>query len=285
MAQHDFWLSFRVGEAKLQRLETKIASMQDALDGYAAAGETGDWIKATGRALARAEQSRKDRCYDRAWEHLHEARQEEVLGYGDERVRVTAATLHSEATSKLASWRQGSAVEHLAPLLNCQNPGKEERMKLREAMKIRDEHYDNQYFKLRLVQKQVSLLLWMLLCLLLLFALLFYLRHSDLTSVKAVISPAKLVAGILVGAIGACFSGLLSLVATSPTGTIPERVASTTITFARPAIGAVSGFAAILLLSAGLLGELPATTILAFAFAFGFSERLAIGALEKVTPH
>ncbi len=277
-----WWLDFRVGGAKLQRLKSKIASTRHSVNRREAAGAKGGWIKAAHSLLDGAEHQQKHGLYDGAWEHLHEARQQEVYGYDAAELHAAARILQAETGVKLDGWRRAATDCHLTEILGCEAPGDPQRVKLIEAMKVRDEHYDNQYFKLRLVQKQVALLLWLLLILLSLFGALFAAQYVDLTSTDTATAPVKMLGGVLIGAIGACFSGLLSLVSTSPGGTIPERIASTTITFARPAIGAVSGFVAILLLTAGLLGKLPATTILAVAFAFGFSERLAIGAIEKV---
>ncbi|HEX8625834.1 MAG TPA: hypothetical protein VF782_12280 [Allosphingosinicella sp.] len=274
-------LRFRVGHAKLELLRTEVDQARSRISLAKADEGDRDWKAAATAALDCAATELDDSRYDSAWRHLHLAKRHEIFGYSATRLDIVARSLRDEVDAKLRGWRRLSALRLLDKLAEDGGTTESRREVLFEAMELRDGHHDNQYFKLRLVQKQVALLLKVLLVLVALFAILFWRKHAVLTS-GASVGPAKLLAGIFVGAIGACFSGLLSLVSTSPSGTIPDRIANTTVTLARPAIGAVSGLAAILLLSAGLLGQLPTTTILAVAFAFGFSERLAIGALEKV---
>jgi hypothetical protein len=164
------------------------------------------------------------------------------------------------------------------------------------AMHLRDERSDDLYFKLKLIRGQIIVLIWALLALLVLGAV--FLAVVDGNPLKIAweqtangagpsfdqLTGVNILCAMLLGAIGACFSGLVSLTGAGPEASIPERIASTSVTLARPLIGAVSAFAVILLLTSGLLSHASASAAFAFAFAAGFSERLAIGALEKLTP-
>jgi hypothetical protein len=97
--------------------------------------------------------------------------------------------------------------------------------------------------------------------------------------------PRVLLVGILFGGIGACLSGLISFASANSGQRVPERLANVTITSTRPLIGAASGLAAVLLIDSGLLplARTSEAILVIAALAFGFSERLVVGALEKVS--
>ena len=252
------------------------------------------WLDAADEAVAAAEANIRKGRTDIAWRNLHEARRQEVFGYAPEEIEAGARALKNEAAAKLTGWRQLTVGELVLPIIEKKAGVEDARCRLSSAMRLRDESDDNRYFKLGMLQRQVVWLIVLKLLVFIALMALLYLWRADISLEKApagapdaashLLTYKELWVGILFGALGACFSGLVSLVASSPDVSIPERVASTSVTIARPIIGGVSALAGLLLLSAGLLAELGASATYAIAFAFGFSERLAIGALDRFTP-
>ncbi|HYJ53710.1 MAG TPA: hypothetical protein VEW04_11120 [Allosphingosinicella sp.] len=275
---------------KLERLEAEVIIERSRLEKRKNLAEDPEaaWLKAAERALTLATLRLSERRIDPAWKYLHEARRQEIFGFRDEEIEALAKALRNEAATKLGGWRQLTVNDLVKPILDHQPPHDEgRRCRLANAMQLRDENHDNRYFKLDLLHRQVAILLVLFFALLTTLIVLL-MRNPDLLSGAGAgesprLGPWQLLAGAVIGALGACFSGLASLAGSSADVSIPERVASTAVTFARPAIGAASALAAMLLLGGGLLGEMGAGALFAVAFAFGFSERLAIGALERAT--
>ena len=90
------------------------------------------------------------------------------------------------------------------------------------------------------------------------------------------------------GALGACLSAIQSLGHAGAQGPIPEHVATSLITITRPALGAAAALGAYAIAASGLLnisleGEEAHLTVLALAFAAGFSERLVLSAVGAAT--
>jgi hypothetical protein len=90
------------------------------------------------------------------------------------------------------------------------------------------------------------------------------------------------------GALGACLSAIQSLGRVGAHGRIPEHVASSIITITRPALGAAAALGVYAIAASGLLnisleGEEAHLTVLALAFAAGFSERLVLSAVGAAT--
>lgn len=90
------------------------------------------------------------------------------------------------------------------------------------------------------------------------------------------------------GALGACLSAIQSLGHAGATARIPEHVASSAITITRPALGAAAALGVYAIAASGILnialeGEEAHLTILALAFAAGFSERLVLSAVGAAT--
>jgi hypothetical protein len=88
------------------------------------------------------------------------------------------------------------------------------------------------------------------------------------------------------GALGACLSAIQSLGRTG--GRIPEHVAASLITITRPTLGAAAALGVYAVAASGLLNisleeEGAHLTILALAFAAGFSERLVLSAVGAAT--
>jgi len=290
-----FWGSLRVGRAKRERLLAEIAMTAERVAKRRAAANPlaqpapgGGWWVHAEHFLQLARDKAAHREPDAAWKHLHEARRQEVFGYAASELAATVTALRYEASEKLSGWRRDAIIKTLDQL-NAPPPADDDgrRCLLAFAMHLRDERNDDGYFKLSLIKGQILLLVWVLAALLLAFVALAFatpLFPDRLAGIRlGNIASWSLAAGMILGAAGACFSGLISLTGVSAAVSVPERIASTSVTMARPLIGAASALAAVLLLSAGLLAALSEQALYAAAFAAGFSERLAIGALDKLS--
>lgn len=160
------------------------------------------------------------------------------------------------------------------------------RRRLAEATRHRDDDAENRYYKVALVRGQRSLLLLILLaCIAILLALAAGVDwDGDLGD-----PPIGFVALVAVfGAIGACLSAIQSLGRAGAQGRIPEHVASSVITITRPALGAAAAVGVYAIAASGILniqleGDEAHLTILALAFAAGFSERLVLSAVGAAT--
>jgi hypothetical protein len=155
------------------------------------------------------------------------------------------------------------------------------------ATYLRDEDANNRYYKVALVRGQRSLLVVILMfCIALILALSFAVDwDTDLGDPE--VGFVALVATF--GALGACLSAIQSLGQVGAHGRIPEHVASSIITITRPALGAAAALGVYAIAVSGVLNidfdneEQAHLTVLALAFASGFSERLVVRAVGAAT--
>ena len=111
--------------------------------------------------------------------------------------------------------------------------------------------------------------------------------HSSapLDSDKNSYNPAILVGSFVIGGIGACVSALLSFSSLPQSVRIPDQIMNFVTTFVRPVVGGASGLASTLFLLSGAihLAGISLALLYTVAFAFGFSERLVINSVNRVT--
>jgi len=200
---------------------------------------------------------------DAGWKLLHEARRRSFDHLDEATVSVEAIALEQEATEKLSGWRRDAVIALAKVAQEKDNGVSHKRSALVVATRIRDERGDNIYFSNRLLRKQMTPIALILFASLVAFALF----------ERAVIPP------MLLGACGACLSALITFARSTTRLKIPDHLANVLVTLMRPLIGAASGLVAYLFLTSGLFKE--ATHLWYLAFAFGFSERLVLAAVES----
>jgi hypothetical protein len=215
---------------------------------------------------------------DMGWRYLHEAERLFVASWNETEREAARLALAKEAEAKLDGWRKDTVLALLtkdgaAPFAVLGD-------RLVKALQIRDEHTDNVYFRNRLVRRQMGTILLSIVLLIIAFVWIISARTDKAAALRPAIAFVPVLAAMALGGMGACLSALIGFASTSTECKIPEHLASVWITVTRPFIGAVSGLVALLVI-APLAGEGPALW-LAVAFAFGFSERLVIGALDKM---
>jgi hypothetical protein len=194
---------------------------------------------------------------------------------------------HEIAGGKLSStWRS----QHLLELLDVEQVegrlplGIEEvRGLISDATRIRDEDADNRHYRVALVRGQRSLLLLILLICIAVLLCLAALVDWDSDLGDPTIGFVAVVT--VFGALGACLSAIQSLGKEGTHSRIPEHVAASIITITRPALGAAAALGLYAIAASGILnisleGEEAHLTVLAIAFAAGFSERLVLSAVS-----
>ena len=166
--------------------------------------------------------------------------------------------------------------------------------RLYEATLLRDEHFNNGYFKLELVRSQLKLLSVILLVAFVTFAavLLDVLPIDGGAAITGqgglAASRKTIVSAALFGIVGAAFSAILSTAKVPAKSRIPEQISARAITIGRAVLGAPAAVLALFLLHLGLIqiGGVDASSpflILTVAFVAGFSERLILRAIESVS--
>jgi hypothetical protein len=94
-----------------------------------------------------------------------------------------------------------------------------------------------------------------------------------------------LLSSVLFGGIGGSVSGIITVANNSRKGDTPTQLLSSWITIIRPIVGAAAALAISMFLLSGIvnLGDVTNNLIFAVSFAAGFSERVLISAVDKVS--
>jgi hypothetical protein len=209
---------------------------------------------------------------DAGWKTIHQAERHAVVDLSDQRLLSARVSLEAEVQSKLTGWRRLACIN----LLDLKT-----REGLVEAMRLRDEHFDNLYFRNRLLRTQM-----MTIGMLLLLGLGGYVVITWQVPGLSLdrLDLANVVGAMVLGSIAACLSALMTFSSASVDQPIPQRMANVTITATRPLIGAASGLVGLLAVQAKLI-NLPASGVgWIVPFLFGFSERMVYGSLKLDAP-
>lgn len=208
------------------------------------------WDKVVGDQLEVVRWHHQRGEIDAAWRCFTAAARREIEVADATELIIRAKALRNEAKSdKLSVWRAKTILELLDTAeieqrltTGLHAPSHETLRRVRErvaeATRHRDDDNNNRYYRVALVRDQRSLLLVVLLiCIVLILALAAAVDwDSDLSDPS--VGFAALVATF--GSVGACLSAIQSLGRQSAGSRIPEHVASSLITIARPALGAAA---------------------------------------------
>jgi hypothetical protein len=249
-------------------IERRCCAQSKAAPSEAKKSDPPCWAKSAATLLEAARAALRCGRLDEGWRLLHAARRMEILGMeaDKEELKSVASNLRSEA-EKVKSWRQ-KAIERIVgsiekPIDNVTASS------LYQAAGIRDEHYDNQAYKDRLLRTQMLALALTLIGVLGLLALVSTrpvgegvtasadraaakpAGGADLVVVQAAVSSptartglspeAKLVGMVaLFGLLGGTVSAMLRASDPSQSSRIPELTAAMRVTFMRILMGAAS---------------------------------------------
>jgi hypothetical protein len=248
--------------------------------------------------LKEAQEAIADHTPELGWRLLLEAQRRCLQGLraaGSSTFRARAGTLQAEALTKLRSWRRTrvEALSHDTTPAESADPVSEaEFAAASEITAILFEHFANDTIKRRAQNSQTIVLVGL--------AMAEFATWWRVVGPRSLDGPTKncgdpicwsapdfVMAVMLFGLMGAAFSALISLASASKEQTIPEQAFTYRITLARQVVGLLSALAVYLLLASsfvkiGGLATNPPLVLLA-AFASGFSERLVVRALERLS--
>ena len=303
-----------VDPARARRLEGAYGVLKVAIDERDKTIPSPPGTAAAKRCLEKSAEAIKAYQHDIAWTYLMAAERHLIDGYGDAELHAHSTEVFKEAVSKLTDWRRESIMAILGPLLAAKSgsddaldDGKsaaktseertaEHRAKLKEASRLRDDHFMNVYRKIEIRRK---LLLITATILALALALAYVIAGVDskgdqvqtsafpgdslavLRDPQVLLGSQRTLIGImLLGLFGALISIAVSLANTQDSGKrLPEHIASTNVTLARPVFGAGFAVAIYLAMNSGVVSLFhgdPKAFALA-AFLAGFSERWFLG--------
>lgn len=290
--------AFRRGfaSASHQRLRSALATYRVELGhlaGLPARNGAADpvaphWYEAALELLARADRAAAQGDDDLGWKCLFAVQRLELYGLAErrpDRLEARALAVLREAADKLTGWRREAVVGLLGDADGGAGAARVDA--LYEASLVLHEHYANEYAKLRDHKKLIAQLAvvaglgvagWLGLTLAWPGIFSVDVRAGGLSD------PGLVLAVLLFGLLGACFSGLLRVFDASTGARIPRQLLGKLTTFGRLAAGVITALAAQLLLLSGLLplraGAVTPALLLVVAFASGFSERLVVRAVE-----
>lgn len=271
-----------------KRLAAEVTVLSARLSRMTAGKDVGklDWAAAARGFLEAADREWRGRDLDAGWKYVHEAARQMIGGLSDGELAAAVQVKRQEAETKLAGWRR-EAVRVLLAEPGQEPSGKaatkiDTRTALRQATALLDEATDNAYFKMRIVRRQMAFLSFTLLALCIGFVVILACADAYAPMRGGRLTTAVMGGGMILGGMAACLSGLISFAQSSPEQRIPAHLANVTITLVRPVIGGVSALAAMLFLDADILNFSSGISPWVVAFAFGFSERLIVGAVDNL---
>jgi ADP-ribose pyrophosphatase YjhB (NUDIX family) len=266
---------------QLSRLLDEIADLTATLAVASPEGaDSQPWRWAALRHVAQAREAVSCGDIDAGWNQAYRARECLIEGYDADEVLRGAGTLRDElvASGKFSQWRRLAAVNLLAPVLDAtgtSDAGSEEgrRARLREALRIRNESFDNDYRKLTILRRHQRSLLGIGSASMLVLLPLLAANASSLDT-GGVDRAWVMFAAALLGVVGAVTSAAQRSSRISDER-IPRQLGSHVASTSRIPIGAVAG---LLVWLAGNTGLAPSTgtaaSVLVGAFAAGFTERV-----------
>lgn len=310
-----FWLS--ASARRLTELLSPYPIELDHLIGLAKDKNVDlSWTEPAKSLLSEASEALKECDEDRGWHCFLAAQRMELRGLkqvNEEAFQIRCKTIHQEALDKLRSWRKervvgllgnvvvesqlpakGSLAQSAAGTGSPGSPSPNQRTVSLEAIcevaQLLHSHFDNDGVKRRAGRKQMQLLVGVALVVVTVW-LVFLFRwpelQSELHEEPRVGSAPLMVSVILFGLMGASLSGILSTSSDPAKIRIPDLLFSFRVTLARLVVGVLSAVAASVMFMSEFLKigdlKLSSSGILLVALAAGFSERLVVSALSKVT--
>lgn len=244
-----------------------------------------NWDQHALHLLAQAAHAANQRNADLGWRLLKAANRFRFYGMDETAIKHQAAAVLREIIDDrkgVNKWRK----ETIQAMLQNNQGEMNQPLNVEaviEARRILDEHYDNDYAKLAILRDRLNLFNTVSLAL-----IVGWLAVAPLLPLLAprVGGPRLLwLCVILAGILGAVISGFTaSFSGDSRRSRIPSEIAMTTITIARFFTAAVSSIAITIFLVSGILSfvspDFP--LVLAVAIVAGFSDRLLLGAIDRV---
>lgn len=228
---------------------------------------------------------------DEAWKAFHTAKRMEIFGMNAQEMANLADELRKEV-AKLNEWRR-EAIFELIGKTRKETPEPLPAATLVRAEELKDEYYNNQYYKNRLTRSLFRLLFVLLFMVIAGIIIFFFLNGKILESGD----PSEgfglgcYLAGVLLfGLLGAITSSILFTRNLSESTRITELGSNKTVTLSKIFVGAGFTVFIFLLLKSSIAESIQLFNFsidspvdyFAIAFVSGFSERLAQKAIEAI---
>lgn len=204
-----------------------------------------------------------------------------IGGYSGAKVTALAAALSAKATAFLPSTEAKPVLEVLATASSDPKQDGDLRDRVIEAHDMYEQQVIRLYDNRERTTRRVCILLGVLVLLVICFAVLMYLS-PDLAKklyYSEQVDNDVLIGAFILGGLGACLSALLTYTSLRQ---FPSAFEGWMVTVARPLVGAVTGLVAVMFAQASLVTFKNVAAIALIAFVFGFSERLVIGAVQRL---
>jgi hypothetical protein len=254
------------------------------------AGSESSWARAAWNMLNKAQDALNKDDFQLGWRYLSTAKNISLLGLERFEREAAANDILEEAKEKLSSWRRKAIVNRLCrnhELKTCIS-----NKDLFHASRILQEHFDNNYFKIGAFKRHLTILfLITIITLGVIIILVPYWNVSNIPIISnSTISDIQINRGFFLavlafGVLGAAISGILSARG-GIEAKIPDQKIVYRIMLVKIAVGAASALVISIFITSHIL-HIPFQdhapgTILAVAFAAGFTERLVNQAVDSV---
>lgn len=249
------------------------------------------WITLAFDLLDQAQLALRDGNIEKGWKCFLGAQRMEIFGLDEKEELSARVKVLQEEASKLQSWRK-KALEHL--LGSSENPKEvNDKAIVYEAALIRDEHYNNQAYKGAL-NRDLTFYLSISLALVLIGIFLTIGNISDLPDKNPTPPSRELFLNVMLfGLLGGVVSAILKAIDLDQSSRIPEMLTSIYVTFLRIFVGGAFAIIIIIFLKSQFVSFLNPTvavavkslniySIYAISFVSGFTERLALRAIEAI---
>ena len=275
---------FEKDSQSLKRLSDALPTVEARLKILTDRGrETAPWIVISKECLDNAKKAFDRYASDEGWSSLLEAERMQVEGLSRCELDALVISLRKETQEKLKDWRQLASKELLAtevvnacaekksPQGGAEDTAKKLCVRVQEALRLRNEHFHNQYTRIRIQRSQLSVAGFAVAVALLVMLMTTGWSAPNLGNT----APDMICLAALFGLLGGALSTALSL-ARSAYHRIPEHLNSWGTTLMRPVLGSAAAVVAFVFLKAGQVKFGDRTdewTVLAVAFLAGFSEQ------------
>lgn len=264
----------------------KDAAITLAQRGADAEAQKEEWWTTANRHLTQAREYLAAGHIHQGWVSVQSAQRALLLNSRiPDELQLAAIQLRREA-AKLSGWR-AKAIRDLI----CDEQGElrtdisagHSRMRVINAVALRDDQFQTDYFKILLRRRHLLLLF-----LLLLAGIAASLLLSSLDILPHPFDNVDLMAGVMLfGVMGAALSVARGLLAADVSAKIPAQQLGSFVVWMRPAIGATAALISFVFLNAKAIRLFdwdPTSPTIAYTVAIvsGFSERFIVGAIEAI---
>ena len=276
-----FWNSQNWG-----RLDGAIKDAAITLAQCGAEAQKEEWRPTADQHLKQAREYLAAGNFQQGWVSLQSAHRAMLLNSKvPEGLQLAAIELRREA-DRVSGWRAKAIAD-----LICDEKGDlrtdiftgPARMRVINALALRDDQFQTNYFKILLRRRH---LFWLFLLLLTGIAASLLLSYFDI--LPPPFNKVELMAGVvLFGVLGAALSVARGLLRADVSAKIPAQQIGSFVIWMRPAIGAAAALISFVFLNAKVIrlfdwDTTSPTIIFTVAIVSGFSERFIVGAIERI---